>query len=96
MGKKIVNDEKFFQNNGYLIKKIGDLRSFKYLVDKFNKSLIIKKYFSNKNFNLNKLHKYLKKKNLNNLRVSIIKEINEDSKFNQCYYNDSNFFTDSK
>lgn len=87
MTNKKKNDEIFFQNNGYLIKKINDINSYKYLFNRFKKFLLSSDHFSKINFDLNKLHKNLNKKKLNNLRLTIIKKINEDNKFNQCYYN---------
>tara|TARA_B100001250_G_scaffold414327_1_gene451989 strand:+ start:1330 stop:2133 length:804 start_codon:yes stop_codon:yes gene_type:complete len=88
MSEKKINDEKFFQENGYLIKKIDNIDGLKYISQKFFKVLNKKKIILNTNkIKLSKLHKFINKKSLNNLRVKIIKSINEDKKFSENYYN---------
>ena len=82
----------FFQKNGYLIKKSKEFDSINYLQNKvFN--LISKK---NNNFNnlnksnktvfFQKLHKYINKKKLNEIRLSVVNGINSDKKFYKSYY----------
>ncbi len=87
MTQKITNDELFFQENGYLIKKISDIQSLNYISKKFENSLFQEKKLKNKKIQLNKLHKYINKVSLNNIRVSLIKKINQDRKFSNHYYN---------
>ena len=43
MPQKIINDELFFQENGYLIKKIEDIKSLNYISKKFENSLFKEK-----------------------------------------------------
>ena len=76
MSKKISNDELFFQENGYLIKKIEDIKSLNYIFKKFEDSIYLEKKLKNKKIKLNKLHKHINKLSLNNIRVSLIKKIN--------------------
>ena len=83
----------FFQKNGYLIKKSKELESVNYLQNKvFN--LISKKNKnldkidkSNKTILFQSLHKYINKKKLNEIRLSVVNGINADNKFcKSCYY----------
>jgi sporadic carbohydrate cluster 2OG-Fe(II) oxygenase len=87
MQKKINVDELFFQENGYLIKKIKDTKSLNYIFKKFEKIMFQEKKMRNKIIQLNKLHNKINKASLNNMRVSLIKKINEDKKFSLNYYN---------
>ena len=87
MPQKIINDELFFQENGYLIKKIEDIKSLNYISKKIENFLFKKKKLRNKNISLNKLHKHINKISLNNMRISLIKKINQDHKFSYNYYN---------
>ena len=87
MYKKISNDEQFFQENGYLIKKIEDIKSLNYIFRKFEAAIYLEKKLKNKKIKLNKLHKHINKLSLNNIRVSLIKKINRDHKFSTNYYN---------
>ena len=88
-----MNEKKLSEkliNNGYLINKVESKKSLKY-IDNFIKKKIIK-YFKKINIslnsiNLNKLHQTIDLKNLNNLRLKIISEINLDKKFRLHYYN---------
>ncbi len=82
----------FFQKNGYLIKKSKELESVNYLQNKvFN--LISKKNKnldkinkSNKTILFQSLHKYINKKKLNEIRLSVVNGINADNKFYKSYY----------
>lgn len=87
MVKKISNDELFFQENGYLIKKIEDIKSLNYIFKKFEEAIYLDKKIKNKKIKFNKLHKHINKSTLNNLRLSLIKKINQDHKFSNNYYN---------
>ncbi len=85
--QKNINDELFFKENGYLIKKIQNIKSLNYIYKKFEKELYKEKKFKNKKIKLDKLHKIISKINLNSTRVSLIKKINQDQKFGLSYYN---------
>ena len=54
MQKKISNDELFFQENGYLIKKIKDVKSLSYINNIFEKSLLKEIKLKHKKIQLNK------------------------------------------
>ena len=72
-----------FQKNGYLIKKTSDLKSLNNLKYFFYKILSKDK----KNFKKYKikyfetLHSFIKKKELNDFRVSAITKVNKNKKF---------------
>ena len=88
-----MNEKKLSEkliNNGYLINKVESKKSLTY-IENFIKKRIIK-YLKTKNIsvnsiNLNKLHQTIDLKNLNNLRLKIISEINLDKNFRLHYYN---------
>ena len=81
-----------FQKNGYLIKKSKELDSIDYLqnkvfnlISKKNRKLInLSK--SNKTVLFQKLHRHINRKSLNEIRLSVVKGINSDSKFYKSYY----------
>jgi len=85
-------DIKFFQKNGYLIKKSKYLESINYLQNKvFN--LVIKnnknlfKYKKSNRIDFFKsLHKHINKRELNDIRLSIVNGINSDDQFYKAYY----------
>ena len=66
MVKKISNDELFFQENGYLIKKIEDIKSLNYIFKKFEEAIYFDKKIKNNKIKFNKLHKHINKSTLNN------------------------------
>ena len=78
-----------FQKNGYLIKKTSDLKSLNNLQDFIYKILSKDK----KNVPKDKikyfetLHSFIKKKELNDFRVSAITKVNKNKKFRDDYYN---------
>ena len=87
--KKKNNDKDInkFLKNGYLIKKIEDktrLTTFKFKIAKFIlKELGIKGKAQNTDLLFNNLHKKIKVKNLNNIRLKIFKFLNKDNSFKQ-------------
>ena len=82
----------FFQKNGYLVKKSNHIESVSYLQNKvFN--LIVKKNKIDSSYKkktkidfFENLHKFIKIKNLNDIRLSVVGGINTDQKFNSEYY----------
>ena len=66
---------------------VEDIKSLNYISKKFENSLFKEKKLRNKNISLNKLHKHINKISLNNMRISLIKKINQDHKFSYNYYN---------
>ena len=85
-------DIKFFQKNGYLIKKSKYLKSINYLqskvfnlVIKNNKNLFKYKKSNRIDF-FQSLHKHINKRELNDIRLSIVNGINSDDQFYKAYY----------
>ena len=83
------NEEDTFQKNGYLIKKIDDLESLKYVSQQIfkymgKKDSLLSKYKTH--LSLKEIHKDIKKRKLNDLRVFVINELNKNQKFSECYY----------
>ncbi|MDA9162023.1 2OG-Fe(II) oxygenase [Candidatus Pelagibacter ubique] len=91
LSKKDQDLNKKFLKEGYIIQKVSSLDSLKYL-----RSEIIKRLCKILNLNminenefenfLNKVHKKIKNKNLNMLRLDILNSINNDIKFHENYY----------
>ena len=82
-----------FKKNGYLIKKTNDNKSLNYLQKEIHKFLLSSKpKLKDKTKNLDyisfyeNLHKYVNHKELNEIRVSVIKKINQDKNFADHYY----------
>jgi len=74
-----------FLNKGYLISKIEDKDSLKYIKEKFLK--IIRKTIKKRSFkNFNIIHQEVSVDNLNSFRLKIIQEINKDEKFRLAYF----------
>ena len=69
------------------LKKIEDIKSLNYIFKKFENAIYLEKKLKNKKIRFNKLHKHINKLSLNNLRLSLIKKINQDHKFSNNYYN---------
>ncbi len=89
----VNNDEKKiasnFVKNGYIIEKIENIPSFNRFLDKIYKIFIKKlklknnKKIKNKSFFFNNLHKFIKLKNINTLRLSLISDLNKDNFFKE-------------
>ncbi len=79
-----------FANKGYTIQKISDSKCYNELLDQiykiFLKKIKPKKYNKDKVDFLNNIHKYVDKKNINNLRLSVISEINKSQKYKKLVY----------
>jgi len=86
-------DINFFKENGYLIKKSKNPKSLDYLQNKIHKILVQNNKKLKKHKNLNKinffenLHKFINKRELNDIRLSIVNVINSDKRFFESYYN---------
>tara|TARA_B100001093_G_scaffold252581_1_gene241735 strand:- start:424 stop:1218 length:795 start_codon:yes stop_codon:yes gene_type:complete len=77
-----------FKKKGYIIINIKKLNCLDYIQKKIIKSTELKlnrKKFNSQSF-LNKIHKRVTVKELNNFRVNIMKNINNDKKFKQYFY----------
>ena len=89
---KISNE---FLNNGYVIKKINQIKSFNWVQDKILK--ISKKVLKNKKLPddfFNQTHKFVNLKDLNNFRVNVLNELNNSKEFKLHYYNIAREFLD--
>jgi len=80
-----------FQKKGYQIFKINNLKSFNFIHDEVVRLIKKKIKF---NGNLNQLHKFIKSKDLNELRMFIFEELNKKLKFKKSYYELSKPFLD--
>ncbi|MDC0617397.1 2OG-Fe(II) oxygenase [Candidatus Pelagibacter ubique] len=80
--KKITNE---FLKKGYLLNPVEKRKSLKYISNLVKKA--VSKYLKRKNVNLNLIHKYIPKKNINDFRVNIIREINKDNMLRFHYFN---------
>jgi len=80
---------KEFLQNGFVIKKIDDLKSLHWIKKTFSTILSSKNKFKNisdiKKFN--QTHNYLKKKELNNYRLDIINKLNLKKELRKKYFN---------
>ena len=91
LDKVDIQLSKNFFKKGYIIKKVSDLKSLKILratiVDSLCKSLKIKMK-KEKDFDkfLNNVHKIIKIKNLNDVRLNILNSINSSSEFHKKYF----------
>ncbi len=88
MNEKILSQKLI--NYGYLVSKVESKKSLLYINNFIKKKIIY--YLKTKkiqvnSINLNKLHKIIEIKNLNDLRLKIISEINLDKNFRFHYYN---------
>jgi sporadic carbohydrate cluster 2OG-Fe(II) oxygenase len=86
LNKKEKQKNKIFLQKGYVISKIEDKSSLKYissLILKTAKQVLKKNNFSN----LNKMHEEISAGELNDFRLNIINKINRDSLFRYHYFN---------
>jgi len=86
--EKKISDE--FKKNGYVVKKIKDLKSLSKIKNLFIKSIKkninSKNSFRNNNDLFNLIHKRVEFKKLNDFRLKIINEINKSSNLRELYY----------
>ena len=75
-----------FLKTGYLICKVENMSSLKYISSLISKSINLQ-LKKNKSLNLNKIHETLQIKELNNFRLNIISKINKDKLFRYHYFN---------
>jgi sporadic carbohydrate cluster 2OG-Fe(II) oxygenase len=84
--KEEFKTNKFFLDKGYIISKVENTSSLKYI------SLLISRVLKEqlkikKSINLNKIHKKISIEDLNNFRIGIINKINKDKYFKYHYFN---------
>ena len=85
--KKEIDINKEYSKNGYLIQSVANTKSFQKINDLFHK-ILRKKINSKTDYQniLNSTHKFINKKNLNDFRLSIMKELNDNKKFKSFFY----------
>ena len=83
--KKELIIKKEFLNRGYIIKKIKNKKSLNFIKKLIKKK--IKKQILIKNPDLNKIHKFINKEDLNNFRLSLYEDLNKNERFKFHYFN---------
>ena len=85
---------KEFEEKGYLIEDIVDKNSLKEIREIFTKSvkknLKVKFKKEDPNYIFNNIHKYLDKNNLNDFRLKVINDVNQNKFLREFYYKISN------
>jgi len=80
---------KDFERKGYIIQDVLDVKSLenikKILVNSINKKTKLKKKIESNNL-LDFFHNKINKKNLNSIRLDIIKDLNKNKKLKELYY----------
>ena len=84
--RKISKD---FERKGYIIQNVPDIKSLenikKILLNSINKKIKLKKKIEPNNL-LDFFHNKINKKNLNSIRLDIIKDLNKNKKLKELYY----------
>ena len=84
--EKIAKD---FEKSGYIIRDIVDVKSLKdikkILINSINKKANLEKKIQPDDL-LNYFHNKINKKNLNSIRLDIIKDLNQNKKLKELYY----------
>tara|TARA_Y100000590_G_scaffold418572_1_gene519481 strand:+ start:533 stop:1336 length:804 start_codon:yes stop_codon:yes gene_type:complete len=87
-----------YETKGYLIKDIQDkdslLKIRKIFIQSIKKNIKVKSNFKNDEDILNFIHKKIKSNKLNNFRLKIINEINENKEIRKLYYNVARTYLD--
>jgi sporadic carbohydrate cluster 2OG-Fe(II) oxygenase len=86
LNKEEKKKTKIFLENGYIISKVENISSLKYISSLISKSINqqLKKKIS---LNLNKTHQKISIEELNNFRLGIINKINKDKLLRYHYFN---------
>lgn len=79
--------EKSFIKKGYVISKVENLKSLEYITKFIKKQIQSYLRHKSKKFLLNDIHRFIKKDKINQVRLKLIKQINNDLKFRQSYFN---------
>ncbi len=92
--QKELKTTRIFLNKGYIIKRVENVISHKYIQKKI-KNEISRLLKLKRKINLNYLHLYVSKEKLNDLRVNLINSVNKDKNFKFHYFNlaKSNLYT---
>ena len=88
LDRKDIELSKKFKKDGFIITDIDNFKSLNYIQNKIIKSTQLK--INRKKFNeldfLNNIHKKIRLNDLNNFRLNIMKNINNDKKFKYYFY----------
>ena len=88
-----------YETKGYLIKDIQDkdslLKIRKIFIQSIKKNIQVKSNFKKDSDILNFIHKKIKSNKLNNFRLKIINEINENKEIRKLYYNVARTYLDT-
>jgi sporadic carbohydrate cluster 2OG-Fe(II) oxygenase len=86
LNKEEKKKTKIFLETGYIISKVENISSLKYISSLISKSInqLLKKKIS---LNLNKTHQKISMEELNNFRLGIINKINKDKLLRYHYFN---------
>ena len=86
LNKEEKKKTKIFLKKGYIISKVEKNISLKYISSLVHK--VVNQYLKKKiSLNLNKIHELIAIENLNNFRLGVINEINNDNFFRFHYFN---------
>ena len=96
LSKEETNLSNEFLKKGYLIKKIKDDKSLDFIKKLFLKIIKKKKEFKYLKDNeiFDQTHKYIKKNDLNDFRLNVINELNNNKFFRKNYFQCSKFLLD--
>ena len=91
LSKKEISISKEFEKKGYLVKDITDIQSLtkirKIFVNSIKKNISAKTKLTKDSDILNFIHKNIKSNKLNNFRIKIINQVNDNKELRRLYYN---------
>ena len=98
LSKKEISISKEFEKKGYLVKDITDIQSLtkirKIFVNSIKKNISEKTKLTKDSDILNFIHKNIKSKKLNNFRIKIINQVNDNKELRRLYYNVARSYLD--
>lgn len=86
--KNSSKSENIFLKKGFIVARVENLKSLSYINNLIKKKLvkILRLNISINKLNLNKLHLFIREKNLNKTRLDLINSINNDKKLRKNYF----------
>ncbi len=98
LDQKDLNISKEFETRGYIIRDIEDKTSINkiqsFFTNEIKKNLRIKKKISNLSL-LNNIHKFIKRKDLNEFRLKIMNSMKNNKEFRKLYYLTSKYYLET-
>ena len=98
LSKKEISISKEFEKKGYLVKDITDIQSLtkirKIFVNSIKKNISAKTKLTKDSDILNFIHKNIKSNKLNNFRIKIINQVNDNKELRRLYYNVARSYLD--